>query len=198
MRRSLLGLAAILIASGASAQTTTTNCQFVLGTMQCTSNTHQPAPLQFPQQPQNQVNWGLLQPPDYAKTAREGFEAGVRIRTMLEQQRLIAEQRRMLQQQAYQQSVPPTQPARPPVRLSCSLSGKPFELEVSEAEGTVRRSLDGRTSTISAMFGHDAVSWREGSTYTLVSRIDLSITQNDLTDVMSFDKGTCALAQRQF
>lgn len=194
MKWGFLGLVAVAFAGAASAQlqsTTTTNCHtYGFGSVQCTSTT--------PQQPQNQVNWGLLQPPDYAKTAREGFEAGVRIRLMLEQQRLIAEQRRMLEQRTYQQIVPPTQPARPPVRLSCNLSGKPMELEISETEGTVQRSIDGRISTVVAMFGNDAVSWREGSIYTMVSRHNLSITRNDVSDVMKVDIGTCTLAQRQF
>lgn len=104
MRRFLFAAAAALLAGSASAQwqTTTTNCQFVLGTMQCTSTT--------PQQQQNQVNWGLINSyPNPGQAFSDAFQRGMerrRIeeqqRAMQEQQRLIAEQQRELEAQSQQ------------------------------------------------------------------------------------------------
>lgn len=102
MRRYMLALATALVASGASAQSqiTTTNCQLVLGTMNCTSTT----PQQQQQQQQPLMDTRLITSPNYSQSVMDGFEQGQRIRLQMEQQRLIAEQRRMLEQQAQQQA----------------------------------------------------------------------------------------------
>lgn len=87
----LLGVVALLAATAASAQTTTTNCQFVLGTMQCTSTT--------PQQQQNQINWGLAVPqqqPNAGQSFMEAFERGRRLR---QEQELARQQSELLEQQ---------------------------------------------------------------------------------------------------
>lgn len=113
MRRYLLALATALVASSASAQfqTTTTNCQFVLGTMNCTSTT----PQQQKQQ-HHQLNPSLMVTPNYSKNAVDAFEQARRIRLMEEQQRALAEQRRLMDRQAQQQTQPQQQqPAVDPV-----------------------------------------------------------------------------------
>lgn len=198
MKRYLFALGAAFIASSASvqAQTTNTNCQFVLGTMQCTSNTHQVRPMtpQIQQQQQPLMDTRLMTSPNNSQSIMDAFERGQRIRLMQEQQRALAADRRLKEQQAQQQSTH-SRERQARVQLSCNLAGKSLGLEISESEGTVRQNY---TEVFDAAFDENSVVWKSGDTYTIVSRVDLTITQNDPTDVMKFDKGTCVMAQRQF
>lgn len=104
MRHMLVALAALCLATAASAQwQSTTNCQKdYFGNYRCTTNG----------QPQSQINWGLLNPnasTNAANSTMDGFERGRRMvqdaqeqqlrQRVAQEQQAAAEQQRLLAQQ---------------------------------------------------------------------------------------------------
>lgn len=205
MRRSLFAFATVFLASAASAQsqTTNTNCQYVLGQLQCTSNTYGQ-----PQTSQNSgVDWGAFnrQQQQYWQQQQRNMNQSMsnlgaalaadrdrrrakRIQTAIEKA-LAADTDTLL----------PT-PAESPVTLACSSSAGSFTASLYEQNGRADVTSAGVSKSRRATFAPDSVSWNGAVWRVSINRTNLEVVGSALLPEMkgATVSGRCQLAERQF
>lgn len=195
MKRYLFALGAAFIASSASAQSqTTTNCQFVLGTMQCTSNNSGIDWNAYNQQ-QQEINRR-----NQENINRSMQNLGSAIAADRERRRAKRVQRAVEKAIASDPATLLPLPDESPVTLSCSSSIGGFTAALYEQSGRADVTSGGITKSRSATFAANTVSWESAVWRSAVNRTDLSFVGVAVLpelDGMTVT-GTCQIAQRQF
>jgi hypothetical protein len=179
MRKLLIALPLVLVASAATAQTSTTNCNsYIPNNVQCTTTTtpssggvNWGAFMQQQQQIQQQQNQQMQQSMQNLGTAIAAQRERKR------QEKAAAAQQAELDALKTAVANDPDVPQPPPideqpVRLVCTANGHTAALALYEKHGRVDVSADGDSHTRRATFNTDMINWNTPIARASLNRLD--------------------------
>lgn len=208
MRKGLIALALVMVASIASAQTSTTNCNsYISNNVQCTTTTS----------PSSGVNWGAFMQQQQQMQQQQNQQMQ---QSMQNLSAAIAAQRERKQQEkaaAAQQAeieaikvamandpavLQPPPSDEEPIRLVCTANGHTAALALYERHGRVDVSSDGASHTREASFTADTINWNTPVSRATLNRLDgsySSIATFRGVEGQTIASGSCSrVSERKF
>jgi hypothetical protein len=219
MRKLLILAGCLLVASGAEAQTSTTNCtSYIPNNVQCTTNTtpgvnwgaFQQQQMQQQQQTQQQMNQAFSNLGAAIAAARErkreekAAQAQAAAEAAREQQEAAAKaelDNELKAALAQEKDADPAPTDEKPTYLVCKLGSGSVDLALYEKHARVDETLNGVTRTRAAVFTSSTVTFNNPLVRASISRLDGSMTIVATIPALAgrSSTGSCAVAtERKF